>query len=73
VRGIHQKYIALETIIDYIHRPNKKHQNATMIWKETILYFSLIRDCLAYKVRNGFNVCLGVDPSVGSGMEQILP
>jgi hypothetical protein len=67
-----QKYIFLESIDDWIRRPRKSMHNVSIIWKDLILAFPLANDGLVWKVRNGTQVHLGVDPWVGSGMDHKL-
>jgi hypothetical protein len=70
---VEQKYIRLDTIEDWIRKPNKIHPNCSIIWKAVTKSFSVVGDDLAWRIGRGTKVWIGVDPWPGSGNSQILP
>ena len=70
---IHQKYIWPSNIIEWLHRPAWNHQGISAIWRATLKAMPLIRDNLLWKIGNGAQVRIGLDPWPGSGNTHLLP
>jgi hypothetical protein len=68
-----QKYIAPETVENYIRSPNKSHKTGSMLWKALISSFPVIGEGLAWRIDRGNILCIGADPCPGSGNSHILP
>lgn len=59
---ISQKYISPGSIMEWIRDPNKSHAGVSIIWKVLIASSGIIKDVLAWKVGNGRNFHIGLDP-----------
>jgi hypothetical protein len=66
------KYIALNSLENWIHNPDKISHLGSIIWKAMINYFLVIEEGLAWRIGNGTRVSLGVDPWLGCGHDHIL-
>ena len=62
---MHAKYIAPDTILDWIRNPLKSHRGGSVIWKAVIKSFDVIGENLFWKVGNGRRVRVGEDPWLG--------
>ena len=70
---ITKKYIALDSLIEWVRRPQKSHKGGSIFWKAILKSLHLIEDHLAWKVGNGHSVEIALDPWPGSGQQHILP
>jgi hypothetical protein len=61
------KYIALLSIVDWIHKRNKNTPNTSTQWRALIQAFPMIGKHLAWKVDNGTHVRIGSDTIVKCG------
>ena len=68
-----QKYLAPDSVEDWIQNPRKTHASGSVIWKAVVKYFELIGSNLTWNVGNGRRAWIGVDPWVGSNQNHILP
>ena len=59
------KYIAPDSIIDWIRNPVKIHRGGSVIWKAVIKSFVVIGENLVWKVGDGKRVSVGEDPWLG--------
>ena len=64
-RVMYEKYIAPDSILDWIRNPNKSHQGGFVIWKVVTKSFDVIGENLVWKVGNGRRVRVGEDPWLG--------
>eukprot|EP01018_Ginkgo_biloba_P034237 Gb_24170 [translate_table: standard] len=62
-----QKYIEQDSMEDWIRRPTKTHNNASIIWKVVVLAFPLVGTWLVWTVGRGNRVRLEEDPWAGCG------
>ena len=60
-----QKYISPLSVLDWIHVTVKKKRCMSICWKAVLWSFDLIGNSLIWKVGNGVNVRIGMDPWVG--------
>ena len=60
-----KKYLAPESIEDWIRNSRKSHVVGSVIWKEVVKYFNVIESNLSWNVENGILFWIGVDPWVG--------
>ena len=60
-----QKYIYPLTILDCIWVPVKKKKNISICWKAVLWDFDTIGTNLVWKVGNGADLRIGLDPWVG--------
>jgi len=67
------KYIMHESLDTWIRNLAKSRASCSIIWKVVLKYFDLVEEGLAWKIGNGTQVRLGVDPWPGSGHAHILP
>jgi len=72
IEFIKKKYIAHDSLEDWIQNPIKIRENISMIWKAMISSFHVIRDRMIQKVGNGKKLWLGTDPYLGSGNSHIM-
>lgn len=70
---VYKKHIFPSSVDDWVRFPNKKKANVSIIWKEVISSFSMVEIGLAWKVGNGRNMRVGIDPWVGGGEIFHLP
>ena len=68
-----QKYIYPLSLLDWIRVTVKKKRCMSICWKAMLWSFDLIGNFLIWKVGNGVNVRIGVDPWVGYKWRHILP
>ena len=68
-----QKYISPLSLLDWIHVTVKKKRCMSICWKAVLWSFDLIGNFLIWKVGNGANVRIRVDPWVGCKWRHILP
>lgn len=59
---VQQKYIVPRSIIEWIREFDKRKLGVSVIWKVVLQPFDLIVQGLAWKVGNGRNVRIGLDP-----------
>eukprot|EP00253_Pinus_taeda_P004922 PITA_04922 len=69
----YQKYIWPLGTLDWIRLPNWNRTGASSIWKAILHSMPMIRDNLAWKIRDGTQARIGIDPWAGSGGRHILP
>eukprot|EP01018_Ginkgo_biloba_P002192 Gb_33330 [translate_table: standard] len=62
-----QKYIAPDSIKDWIRSPSKKLHCVSIVWKVIVLAFPLVRKWLVWSVGNENRMRIGVDPWAGCG------
>lgn len=62
---VKRKYIEPTPLEDWIRNPVKNKKNALALWKETVESFKVIEQGLAWKIGNGRNLKIGLDPWVG--------
>ena len=60
-----QKYIYPLTILDWIRVPVKNKKNISICWKAVLWAFDTIGTNLVWKVGNGVDLRIGLDPWVG--------
>ena len=70
---VEQKYSSLRSIIDWVHSPTKKINNAYRIWKCMVSSFEIIHNGLAWSIGNGNSVRIGMDLWPESRAIHILP
>ena len=68
-----QKYIWPLTLLDWIREKDKKKSGISICWKSVFWSFHLIADYLVWKIGNGANVHIGMDPWVGCKWHHYLP
>ena len=68
-----QKYIYPLTILDWIRVPVKKKKNISICWKVVLWDFDVIGNNLVWKVGNGVDLRIGIDPWVGCKWSHHLP
>ena len=73
VQIVTQKYIWPLTLLDWIREKDKKKSGISICWKSVIWYFHLIADFLVWKIGNGANVRIGMDPWAGYKWCHCLP
>jgi len=73
VEVIHHKYIWPSSITEWLRRPNWNHLGISSIWRATLKAMPLIRDNLLWRIGNGAQVRIGLDPWPGSGNAHLLP
>ena len=56
---ITQNFIALESLKEWIRKPNKRQSNIYVIWKVILRAFDFVGVGLVWKVGNGYRVRLG--------------
>eukprot|EP00253_Pinus_taeda_P004952 PITA_04952 len=69
----YHKYIWPLDIMDWIRLPSWNSSGTSSIWKAIIYSMPMIRDNLAWRIRNGTLARIGIDPWVGSGGRHQLP
>lgn len=67
-----RKYIELVPLEDWIRNPVKNKKNASVIWKATVESFKVIEQGLAWKIGNGRNLKIGLDPWIGCNEKYAL-
>jgi hypothetical protein len=67
------KYFVGESIIDWIRDPRKTVSNSSIVWKALDNAFPIIDSWIAWKIGNGKNIRVGLDPWVGSSENYRLP
>jgi len=72
-RVIKQKYLAEESIEDWMRNPRKTHMGGSMMWKAVVIAFPLIESKLAWNVGNGQKLLIGRDPWMGCTQNHTLP
>lgn len=70
---LEQKYVAPNSIIEWIRNPNKSSLNSSIMWKALIKAFDLVGGGIAWKVGIDRSIRVGVDPWAGCGWNHILP
>ena len=60
-----EKYIAPDTVVDWIRNSLKGHKGGSIIWKAVNKSFDVIEDNLIWKVGNGRSVQVGIDLWIG--------
>ena len=60
-----EKYIAPDSIMDWIRDPLKCHRGGSVIWKAMNKSFVVIGENLVWKIGNGRRVLVGEDPWMG--------
>lgn len=68
-----QKYIAPNSLIDWIRHPQKSCKGGSIFWKSIIKSFHLVEEHLAWNVGDGNSVRIGLDPWLGNGLQHLLP
>ena len=67
-----QKYIAPDSIENWIRSPRKTHTGGSVIWKAVVLSFGVIESNLAWKVGNGRKLRVGEEPWVAFSQQHRL-
>ena len=62
VQIVIHKYIRPLTVLDWIRDKDKKKSCISICWKSVLWSFNLIGDFLVWKVGNGADVHIGLDP-----------
>ena len=57
-----EKYIAPDSVEEWIKKNNKCHRGGSVIWKAVVKTFDVIEDSLAWNIGNGRRMRVGVDP-----------
>ena len=71
-RVVVQKYIAPDSMEDWVIKNNKSHLGGLVIWKVVVKYFDVIEDSLAWNIINGRKLRVGEDPWVGCNQQHRL-
>jgi hypothetical protein len=58
---VFQKYTSPKSMVDLIRRPEKGHQNGSIMWKAMVKYFDVISQGLTWKVGKSSSLRLGRD------------
>ena len=66
------KYIATDSLEDWIQNPNMRRWIASVIWKATINSFHLVEESLAWRVWRSSKVGIGEDSCLGCQRNHIL-
>jgi len=66
---IHPNHILLDSIKDWISKPNKRWCNGSIFWKALMLASYYVKKKLVWKVGNGTRVRIGSDPWVKCGKD----
>lgn len=69
---VYKKYTAPTPILEWIKDPDRRPPSVSIIWKVVLQSFDLIGQGLAWKVGNGRNVTIGLDPWSGCGQGHLL-
>lgn len=59
---MHGKYILPQTIEDWIRNIVKWTPNSSVIWKEIVVVFNIEGSSLAWEVKNGEKLQIGLEP-----------
>jgi hypothetical protein len=70
---IRQKYLAHESVEDWIRNNRKSHVGGSVIWKVVVKTFHILESNLVWNVGNGQNLKVGKDPWLGSAQQHLLP
>jgi hypothetical protein len=73
VQVVRAKYIATDTMENWVRNPFKQSNNASIIWKALTYAFHLVRNWLIWKISKGDKVQISLDPWVGSKAMHQLP
>eukprot|EP00253_Pinus_taeda_P004659 PITA_04659 len=69
----YHKYIWPLDTMDWIRLPTWNSTGASSFWKAIIHSMPMIRDNLAWRIRDGAQARISIDPSAGSGARHQLP
>lgn len=70
---VFHKYIWPLSIIDWVRLPTWNRSGISSIWKALLYSLPLIRDNLVWRIRDGNNARIVLDPWAGSGGRHTLP
>lgn len=68
-----EKYIKPYNLIEWMRLPSWNSWNSSVMCKELLKYFEIFRNGLAWRVGDGKSIQVGMDPWLGSGINDILP
>ena len=68
-----QKYIHPLNILEWIRSPVKKKKNISICRKAVLWAFDIIGNFLVWKIGNGTDVHIGLDPWIGCNWRHALP
>jgi len=67
-----QKYIFLDSILDWIRKSIKNHTNCSITWKDTLKSFGVVGYGLPWCIGDGTKFCIREDPWKGSEGHHLL-
>jgi hypothetical protein len=67
-----QKYIAPFSILEWVRNPDKSRNGSSRMWKAMVQAYALVGNGIIWRICNGRQVCLGMDPWVGCGRDLFL-
>jgi len=70
---IFQKYIAPSRLLEWIRNPSKNSTRASNHWRSLLKSYNMMGDHIAWKVRLGMNIIVGIDAIVGCETNIFLP
>ena len=67
------KYLALDSVEDWIRNPRKSYAGGSVIWKDVVQSFGVIESKLAWNAGDGRQFRIGEDPWAHSTQQHKLP
>jgi len=71
-RVLSHKYMALDSIEDWVRNPEKSHKGGSVIWKAVVSAFQVVENYLVWKFGNGRKLRIGEDPWSGCDSQHLI-